>query len=165
MAIIELETDVKTKMLLAALAAFSMPTLAFADPGHSHGDSRTYGEPGDAKKPARIVQITMRDADGKMEFIPNRIEVKRGEQIRFALRNNGALDHEIVLATLAENLMHAEEMRKNPDMEHDDPNAKRLAPKKTGEIVWRFTKAGEFDFSCLIPGHREAGMSGTIIVK
>ena len=38
-------------------------------------------------------------------------------------------------------------------------------PKKTGDIVWRFTKAGEFDFSCLIPGHREAGMSGKIIVK
>ena len=51
-------------------------------------------------------------------------------------------------------------MQKNPDMEHDDPNAKRLAPKKAGEIVWAFTKPGEFDFSCLIPGHREAGMTG-----
>ena len=57
------------------------------------------------------------------------------------------------------------EMQKNPDMEHDDPNAKRLAPKKTGEIVWAFTKPGEFDFSCLIPGHREAGMTGKIVVK
>ena len=66
---------------------------------------------------------------------------------------------------LAENLKHGEQMAKNPDMEHDDPNAKRLAPKKTGEIVWAFTKAGEFDFSCLIPGHREAGMTGKIIVK
>ena len=57
------------------------------------------------------------------------------------------------------------EMKKNPDMEHDDPNGKRLGPGKTGEILWRFTKAGTFDFSCLIPGHREAGMSGKIIVK
>ncbi len=62
-------------------------------------------------------------------------------------------------ATIEENLKHAEEMKKNPDMEHDDPNAKRLKPKKTGEIVWQFTKAGKFDFCCLIPGHREAGMS------
>jgi len=23
-------------------------------------------------------------------------------------------------------------------MEHDDPNAKRLAPKQTGDIVWKF---------------------------
>ena len=28
-----------------------------------------------------------------------------------------------------------------------------------------YGKAGEFDFSCLIPGHREAGMTGKIIVK
>ena len=56
-------------------------------------------------------------------------------------------------------------MKKNPDMEHDDPNAKKLAPKKTDEIVWKFSKAGEFEFACLIPGHREAGMVGTIVVK
>ena len=107
----------------------------------------------------------MREADGKMEFLPNRVEIKKGEQVKFMLRNNGELDHELVLGTLAENLKHGEQMQKNPDMEHDDPNAKRLAPKKSGEIVWKFTKAGEFDFSCLIPGHREAGMTGTIVVK
>jgi len=107
----------------------------------------------------------MSESDGKMQFIPNRVEVKKGEQIKFTLRNNGELDHELVLATLEMNLEHAKEMAKNPDMEHDDPNAKRLAPKKNGEIVWKFSKAGEFDFSCLIPGHRELGMTGTIVVK
>jgi uncharacterized cupredoxin-like copper-binding protein len=154
-------------IVASVLAALAAPGAAFADAGHSHSHATeaAYGTPGDPRKPARIVQIVMREADGKMLFQPDRIEVKRGEQIRFMLRNNGELDHEIVLATLQENLKHAEEMRKNPDMEHDDPNAKRLAPKKTGEIIWRFTKAGEFDFSCLIPGHRESGMFGTVIVK
>jgi len=136
---------------------------ALASPGH--GKEVAYGKPGDPKKPARIVQIAMSERDGKMQFIPDRIEIRRGEQVKFSLRNNGELDHELVLATLEENLKHAVEMQKNPDMEHDDPNAKRLQPKKTGEIVWQFTKAGEFDFSCLIPGHREAGMTGKIIVK
>jgi plastocyanin len=42
---------------------------------------------------------------------------------------------------------------------------KRLAPKKTDQIMWRFTQVGEFEYSCLIPGHREAGMIGTIVVK
>lgn len=100
-----------------------------------------------------------------MMFIPDRVEVKKGGQVRFLLRNNGELEHEFVLATTEENLKHAEEMKKNPDMEHDDPNARRVAPKKSDEIVWRFTKAGKFEFGCLIPGHREAGMTGTIIVK
>ena len=155
---------------LAAGFALTGATSAMADPGHKpgagHAPAETaYGKPGDPKKPARIVQITMRESDGKMLFVPDRIEIRRGEQIKFVLRNNGELDHEIVLATLAENLRHAEEMKKNPDMEHDDPNAKRLKPKGTGEIIWHFTKAGEFDFSCLIPGHRESGMHGIVIVK
>ena len=59
----------------------------------------------------------------------------------------------------------AEEMKKNPEMEHDDPNGKRLAPNDSSEVVWRFTKAGTFEFACLIPGHYEAGMKGTIGVK
>lgn len=46
------------------------------------------------------------------------------------------------------------------DMEHDDPNAKRLKPRAPGKILWQFTKACTFDFSCLIPGHRKAGMGG-----
>lgn len=153
---------------LAAIALLMSAGSAFAGPGaagHGHGDETAYGKPGDPKKPARPVQIVMSEKDGKMSFIPDRIEIRRGEQVKFSLRNNGELDHELVLATLEENLKHAVEMQKNPDMEHDDPNAKRLAPKKTGEIVWAFTKAGEFDFSCLIPGHREAGMTGKIIVK
>lgn len=165
MAITEKDFYVQPRFLIAALAALTLSTAALADAGHSHGDDRAYGEPGDPKKPARTIQITMREADGKMVFIPNKIDIRKGEQVKFAIRNNGELDHEIVVGTLDENLKHMAEMMKNPDMEHDDPNAKRLAPKKTGDIVWKFTKAGEFDFSCLIPGHREAGMSGTIIVK
>jgi uncharacterized cupredoxin-like copper-binding protein len=44
-------------------------------------------------------------------------------------------------------------------MEHHGP------PKKIDEIVWRFAKPGEFEFACLIPGHRDAGMFGTVDVK
>ena len=162
-----MKTQIRS-VVLGAAAALALSTAAFAGPGgagHGHGDETAYGKPGDPKKKARIVQVSMTERDGKMLFIPDRIEVRRGEQVRFQLRNKGELDHELVVATLEENLKHAIEMQKNPDMEHDDPNAKRLAPKKNGEILWQFTQAGEFDFSCLIPGHREAGMTGKIIVK
>lgn len=157
--------------LIAAALLLATPFSALAGPGGaghghaSHHEEAAYGRPGDPKKPARIVTVRMGESDGKMFFSPSTIEVKKGEQIRLKLTNGGALDHELVLATLEMNLKHAEEMKKNPDMEHDDPNAKRLGPSKTGDIVWQFTKAGEFDFSCLIPGHREAGMTGKIIVK
>ena len=107
----------------------------------------------------------MREGDGKMMFIPDKVEVRKGEQIRFMLRNSGLLEHEFLLATTEENLKHAELMKKFPDMEHDEPNGKRLKPNGTSEVVWRFTKAGTFEYGCLIPGHREAGMLGTVIVK
>jgi len=150
-----------TSATIAGLLALAMSQAL------AHEDHGTYsaGEPGDAKKPARIVQVTMREGDGKMMFIPDRVEVKRGEQIKFVIRNNGELEHEFILATTAENLKHAELMKKVPDMEHDDPNGKRVAPKKGDEIVWKFTKAGTFEYGCLVPGHREAGMIGTVVVK
>lgn len=154
--------------IAAVLAGFLATVALHAEPGHGgHAQDEAFsaGEPGDPNKPARIVQVTMTEADGKMLFAPSRIEIKKDEQVKFMLRNNGELDHEFVLATTGENLKHAEGMGKNPDMEHDDPNAKRLAPKKTGEMVWKFSKTGEFEYSCLLPGHREAGMIGTIVVK
>jgi uncharacterized cupredoxin-like copper-binding protein len=148
--------------LAAAAMIVTPPGMTY---GHSGHEETEYGKPGEPEKPARIVQVVMRELDGRMTFVPARITVRKGEQIRFRLRNNGAVDHEFVVATLEANLRHMKEMEKNPDMEHDDPNARRLKPKGTGEIVWHFTKAGTFDFSCLIPGHREAGMFGTIIVE
>jgi uncharacterized cupredoxin-like copper-binding protein len=150
---------------LATLLA-SAPVMAEGGHGgHAHDNTFSTGEPGDAKRPARIVQVTMTEAGGRMLFTPAKIEIRKDEQIRFVLRNGGDLDHEFVLASTEENLKHAESMKKNPDMEHDDPNGRMLAPKKTGEIVWKFSKAGEFEYSCLLPGHREAGMIGAVVVK
>jgi len=159
-----------TRNTIALAAATLLSAHAWAGEGpakHSHGHGETFsaGEPGNPKKRARIVQVTMGESDGKMLFMPARIEVKKGEQIKFVLRNNGKLEHEFVLATAADNLKHAEAMKNNPNMEHEEPNGREVEPKKTGEIVWKFTKAGEFEYACLIPGHREAGMIGTIVVK
>jgi uncharacterized cupredoxin-like copper-binding protein len=156
----------QTGITVVSTVLLSGSAWAGAGPvGHSHDKTFSAGEPGDPKKPARTIQITMGEADGKMMFMPNKIEVKKGKQIKFMLRNNGELDHEFVLATTAENLEHAEMMKKNPEMPHADPYARRVAPKQTSEIVWKFTKAGEFEFACLIPGHRDAGMFGAVDVK
>ncbi len=161
---------VVTLVSAAALNAafFVATTSAIAAPGEKGHTHRTFaaGSPGDPKKPARTVEMSMRETDdGKMLYAPDRIEVKRGEQIRFVLKNVGKVDHEFMLDSIANNAKHKIEMQKNPDMEHDDPNGKRLAPDGANEIVWRFTKAGTFEFACLIPGHYESGMHGTVVVK
>ena len=147
-------------ILLALTALSTLPSLAHSHEQHAH-HSFAAGEPGDPKKPSRTIEVGM----SEMAYAPARIEVKRGEQIRFVIRNIGADDHEFLLATTEENLKHGKAMAENPHMEHDEPNGVRLAPKKSAEIVWKFTKSGTFEYSCLIPGHREAGMIGQVVVK
>ncbi|MBQ0821894.1 cupredoxin family protein [Microvirga sp. HBU67558] len=156
--------------VMGAAAALTLATgLALAapgEPGHTH-KSFAAGEPGDPKKSvARTIEVTMKETDdAKMLFEPNKVEIKRGEQVKFVLKNHGQVDHEFMLDSIENNAKHKVQMQKNPDMEHDDPNGKRLAPMGSNEIVWRFTKAGTFEFACLIPGHYESGMHGTVVVK
>jgi uncharacterized cupredoxin-like copper-binding protein len=155
--------------ILTLLLAFSLPALAWA-----HGDGKkdpqrkissnekTFGREGDAKKATRTIAVDMSD---KMRFTPAAITVKRGETVRFLVKNSGKVMHEMVLGTLPELKEHAELMKKFPDMEHDEPHMAHVKPGKSAQLVWQFTKAGEFHYGCLMPGHFEAGMVGKVIVK
>src|ERR1700681_2608943 len=117
-----------TRSIMPAIL-LSLATVAAA---HEQHGGYSAGEPGNPNKPAREIVVDMTE----MDFSPALIEVKRGEQIRFVIRNLGTEDHEFLLATTAENLKHADAMKKHPGMEHDDPNGVRLAPKKSAEILW-----------------------------
>lgn len=157
-----------TQRLFVSVAALAVLLVLGSAPIvlHAHeGEHFSAGEPGDPKKPFRTVQVTMHEGDGTMAFTPSKLDVKRGEQIKFVITNAGLLAHEFVLADTKANLKHAALMQKYPDMEHDDPNGKTLQPKANAEILWRFSKKGTFEFACLIPGHREAGMLGHVTVK
>jgi len=129
---------------------------------HVHGEhDDAVGKPGDPSKASRTVEVTMSD---DMRFTPARINVKRGETVKFLVRNVGQIRHEMVIGSMKELKEHAAMMRKMPEMEHADPNMVSVDPGKTGALVWQFTKAGTFDFACPIPGHFEAGMKGRILV-
>ncbi len=153
------------KSLLASIAAALAVTVAGITAASAHGEAFSAGAPGNPKKPARTVTVIMTDKDGEMKFEPNRVMVKKGEQVRFVLENKGEVKHEFILASVEDNKKHAEMMKKFPHMEHDEPNSKSLEPGQKAEILWQFTKSGAFEFACLIPGHYEAGMHGTASVK
>jgi uncharacterized cupredoxin-like copper-binding protein len=155
-----------------SLFALLATALLSTDGAWAHGDAankpqaavkeqKPWGIAGDAKG-ARTVEIRMTDA---MRFSPDRIVVREGETIRFVVRNAGKLLHEMVIGTPAELDAHAEMMKKHPGMEHDTPDMTHVAPGKRGEIVWNFNRAGTFQFACLIAGHYQAGMVGTIAVE
>ncbi len=125
-------------------------------------EERAFGREGDPKRVTRTVKLDMTDA---FRFTPADITVKRGETVKFVVANSGKVLHEMVLGTTEELKAHAELMKKFPDMEHADANMAHVKPGAKGEIVWQFTKAGEYQFACLIPGHYEAGMVGKVVVK
>jgi uncharacterized cupredoxin-like copper-binding protein len=123
------------------------------------------GNPGDPAHAARTLRIGMTDA---MRFTPGEIVVKRGETVRLVVENEGRLMHELVLGTPPELLAHARAMRAAegaPEHAHGGPNMTHVAPGQRGEIVWRFTRRGEFSYACLLPGHFEAGMAGKVVVR
>jgi len=127
--------------------------------GGEHGAS---GQPGDPAKVKRTIVITM---DDTMRFIPSQIQVGAGETIRFFVKNVGKLPHEMVIGSLAELKAHAAMMTTQPMMQHTGPNMTRLGPGQRGGIVWRFDQPGTVNFACLVMGHMEAGMMGTITVQ
>lgn len=120
-----------------------------------------FGRAGDPARATRTVTVVMSDA---MRFDPATILVRQGETVRFVVKNSGRALHEMVLGTSEGLAEHAELMKKYPGMEHDEPHMLHVAPGKTGEMVWQFTRAGEFRYGCLIPGHYEAGMAGKVEV-
>ena len=148
-----------------ALACTWNAAVHAADP-HSHGahhaHSAAFGHSADAKKATRTIHVDMTD---NMRFTPAEIRVKRGEIVRFVPANKGQVMHEMVLGTMEELREHAAHMREHPGMQHDEPGSAQVAPGKTGEVAWQFTRAGEFYYACLVPGHFEAGMVGKVIVE
>jgi uncharacterized cupredoxin-like copper-binding protein len=158
----------KTTLALA-LSSLMLAGTAFAhaDKPHDSGPNLTlaqtaFGRTGDPKNVARTIRVTMRDT---MRFEPAQIVVRQGDTVRFVVANAGKVLHELVIGTDKELAEHAELMKKHPGMEHDEPYMAHVAAGKKGEVIWQFTEAGTFKFACLIPGHFEAGMVGTIVVE
>jgi uncharacterized cupredoxin-like copper-binding protein len=158
----------------AAMAAIAVAGPAVAHESQPHAskpakafdaskvEEKPFGREGNPKQATRTIRVDMSDA---MRFTPAAITVRRGETVKLVAVNKGQVLHEMVLGTPEELKQHAELMRKFPGMEHEEPHMTHVKPGKSGDIVWQFTKPGEFQFACLIPGHFEAGMVGKVIVK
>ena len=142
------------------------------------------GEKGDPNKVDRTVNIKMYDN----YFEPNIIKVKKGETIKFIVQNLGEMVHEYNIATKEMHIKHQPEMQKLVDhgillvdkidmnkmkkmskkdhsLSHSHSNSVMVEPKKTGEIIWKFSKSLTLEMACNIPGHYETGMVGQIIIK
>ena len=140
------------------------------------------GERGDPNNIDRVIIIKMYDN----YYEPNIINIKKGETIKFIVKNLGEMVHEYNIGTREMHIKHQPEMQKLIDHEillvdkidrvkmkkmskmdhslsHSHSNSIMLEPKKTGEIIWKFSKAINLEMACNIPGHYESGMVGNLI--
>ena len=140
------------------------------------------GEKGDPNKIDRVVNIKMYDN----YYEPNVVKIKKGETIKFIVENLGELVHEYNIGTKEMHIKHQPEMQKLIDHEiilgdkidrikmkkmskmdhslgHSHANSVMLEPKKTGELIWKFSKDIKLEMACNIPGHYETGMVGNLI--
>ena len=161
--------SIKTSLLAAVFtAAVALPGIAWAHaeahakpPGEVRREQKDWGIAGAAKRVKRTLVVTMSD---QMRFTPDTLTLRQGETVRIRLSNQGKMLHEFVIGTRQELDDHAAQMLKFPTMVHDEPYMAHVPPGQTGEIVWTFNRAGTFNFACLIAGHYQAGMVGTVTV-
>ncbi|MGE0348952.1 cupredoxin domain-containing protein [Hydrogenophaga sp.] len=160
-------THLNRRQLVAVPLALALPG-AFAHGEKTHAtaapvvkEQKPWGIAGEPGAVTRTVEIRMTD---DMKLTPNRLEVREGETLRLRAVNKGRLMHEIVIGTAAELQSHAEMMKKHPGMEHEEPYMAHVPPGKTGDVIWTFNRPGDFEFACLIAGHFDAGMRGTLRV-
>jgi uncharacterized cupredoxin-like copper-binding protein len=171
------------RAVLSASLTLALAAGAQAAGSHGHGHASDIGKPGNAAEASRTVTVTMTDN----RFAPERIAVKKGETVRFVLKNEGKFVHEFNIGTAAMHARHQKEMammvehgalevdKINHDrmkmdmgggvtMEHNDPNSVLLEPGKSAELVWTFATDTRLEFACNVPGHYESGMTGDITI-
>lgn len=126
------------------------------------------------------IDHTIRVEAGDKWFDPDTLEVAPGEMIRFEITNSGNLEHEFVIGDAKAQEAHREmmqEMAGNPGDGHEghgghdmaegehggEMPAVTIAPGETAELVWTAPDhVARLEYACNIPGHYEAGMSGSI---
>jgi uncharacterized cupredoxin-like copper-binding protein len=133
-----------------------------AQDAHHHG-AETDAPSLPAQVVSRSVEVRM---DDQMRFYPSRIDVQAGETLRFVVRNDGQVEHELVLGSESSLREHAEAMKQGAGHAHGHAGAAiSLQPGQTGELVVTFPTATTVQMACLVPGHYEAGMRGTVEVS
>lgn len=174
----------------AAAIMIAASTLALAHDGTDHdhsgsdqhaGHSHQHAGPGEGGSPGKASDVT-RDVTiiaTDVAFAPSTVAVKAGETVRFIVRNEGKLVHELTIGTKSMQAAHQSEMlglavsgvleADRVDRaklgNHNHGNNVLLEPGQSGEIIWTFAKAQDLEFGCNVPGHYEQGMKGSFEVQ
>lgn len=130
-----------------AIAAVVVGQSARADDGH-----RVVRGPGEVTVAVRI--------DNSRFELP-RLVVRRGTTVRFDVRNDDPIGHELVVGTAD---VHARHERGTEAAHAPVPGELSLPPLSEGTTSYDFDRPGTVVFACHLPGHLAYGMRGEVTV-
>ncbi|MDR7484031.1 MAG: cupredoxin domain-containing protein [Armatimonadota bacterium] len=107
-----------------------------------------------APKP-QAVEVTAGTPRNEFEFVPKEITVAVGQPVQLTLVNKGKVEHDL----------HIEALGVAVPPKGKDPAANVLATGKSATATFTPARKGRFEFWCTVPGHKEVGMKGVLIVK
>jgi uncharacterized cupredoxin-like copper-binding protein len=94
-------------------------------------------------------------------FDVDTIRVSRGTTVRFVLRNDDPILHELIVGDEDVHRRH----ENGTESEHPPrPGEVTVGPMATAETTYEFDEAGTFRFACHLPGHLAYGMVGVVEV-
>lgn len=99
-----------------------------------------------------------------LEFSQKEITLNKNQAYKITLNNTDAVEHDIVIKGITAKGVktgtkaHGHGGSKDPVFAHAEAG-------KTDWVSFTPTREGSYDFYCTVPGHKDAGMTGKIIVK
>jgi uncharacterized cupredoxin-like copper-binding protein len=141
----------------AVLAAALLAACGAASGGATEGGNLALLD----ETPGERIALEMLD----VRFEPVALEVAAGELVAIELSNPGSILHDFTLERLEGE--HGYRIEGEPPRSSGAGRAVhvRLRPGTTGELRLRIDVPGEYVFFCDVPGHRRAGMVGTVTVR
>ena len=135
------------------LPTMGMPRMAAAGPA-----GVAVPAPGVAPAPAvapavpgaKAVDLKITATD--LKFTPSTLQAKAGQPVKVTLDNKGVIEHDLTF----------------PAIPSDKPAGSLkmvVKPGQTTTLEFTPTTPGTYEYVCTIPGHKEAGMKGTITVS
>lgn len=97
-----------------------------------------------------------------MKYTPTEIVLDKDQQVNLILSNQDNVEHdiEVIIPNINNGTQseHEHSLKENRIHLHAEP-------KETQSIRFTPTTTGSFEFICTVPGHKESGMVGKIVVK
>ena len=163
------------KIYLILVISILFNTTLFAD------KNMKIGSKGKLSDVTRTIEVKMYDN----YYEPNVFKIKKGETVKFKVKNLGELVHEFNIANPMMHIKHQPEMElmveneillgdridkdkmqkmaaMDKSMGHSHSNSVLLAPKEEGTLIWKFKNAVNIEIACNVPGHYQAGMIAAV---